>query len=80
MKGINQCKNHLLGENIRKIRLEKHIRNTDVATQLQVQRIEISATAYSKMEMRINNPNVDVLIALTKILECDFNAFFENNK
>ncbi len=80
MKGINQCKNHLLGENIRKIRLEKHIRNTDVATQLQVQRIEISATAYSKMEMRINNPSVDVLIALTKILECDFNAFFENNK
>lgn len=80
MKGINQCKNHLLGENIRKISLEKHIRNTDVATQLQVQRIEISAAAYSKMEMRINNPSVDVLIALTKILECDFNAFFENNK
>ncbi len=80
MERINQCKNHLLGENIRKRRLEKHIRNKDVVTQLQLQGIEISAATYSKMEMGINNPSVDVLIALTKILECDFNAFFENNK
>jgi hypothetical protein len=31
------------------------------------------------MELGINNPTVDVLIALTEILDCDFNAFFEQD-
>ena len=32
----------------------------------------------SKVENGYNNPSVDLLIALTDILECDFNSFFEH--
>lgn len=76
MERINQHKNCLVGSNIRRIRQEKHLRNKDVVTQLQLQGVEISSATYSKVESGINNPSVDMLIALTEIFECDFNAFF----
>ena len=76
MDRVNQRTNHLLGENIRKLRLKKNIRNKDMVTQLQLHGIEISAGTYSKVELGLNNPSVDLLIALTDILDCDFNAFF----
>ena len=74
MDRVNQRTNHLLGENIRKLRLEKGIRNKDIVAQLQVHGVEISTGTYSKIELGINNPSVDLLIALTEILDCDFNA------
>ncbi len=77
MDRVNQRTNHLLGENIRKLRLEKGIRNKDIVAQLQVHGVEVSTGTYSKIELGINNPSVDLLIALTKILDCDFNAFFK---
>lgn len=77
MDRVNQRTNHLLGENIRKLRLEKGIRNKDIVAQLQVYGVEISTGTYSKIELGINNPSVDLLIALTEILDCDFNAFFK---
>ena len=76
MDRVNQRTN-LLGENIRKLRLEKGIRNKDIVAQLQVHGVEVSTGTYSKIELGINNPSVDLLIALTKILDCDFNAFFK---
>lgn len=80
MDRVNQRTNHLLGENIRKLRLEKNIRNKDMVTQLQLHGIEISTGTYSKVELGLNNPSVDLLIALTDILDCDFNAFFKIEK
>lgn len=80
MDRVNQRTNHLLGENIRKLRLEKNIRNKDMVTQLQLHGIEISTGTYSKVELGLNNPSVDLLIALTDILDCDFNAFFNMDK
>ena len=77
MDRVNQRTNHLLGENIRKLRLEKGIRNKDIVAQLQVHGVEVSTGTYSKIELGINNPSVDLLIALTEILDCDFNAFFK---
>lgn len=77
MDRVNQRENHLLGSNIRRIREEKGLRNRDVLAQLQLRGIDIARSTYSKMELGINNPTVDVLIALTEILDCDFNAFFE---
>ena len=77
MDRVNQRTNHLLGENIRKLRLEKGIRNKDIVAQLQVHGGEVSTGTYSKIELGINNPSVDLLIALTEILDCDFNAFFK---
>lgn len=40
--------------------------------------MEISTGTYSKVEMGLNNPSVDLLIALTDILGSDFNTFFVN--
>ena len=79
MERINQHKNPLVGTNIKRIRLEKKLRNKDVVTKLQLLGVEISTGTYSKVELGLNNPSVDLLIALTKIFECDFNAFFVNS-
>lgn len=77
MERVNQRTNHLLGTNIRKLRIQKGLRNRDIVAQLQLRGVEISTGTYSKVEMGLNNPSVDLLIALTNILGCDFNAFFE---
>lgn len=77
MERVNQRDNHLLGSNIRRLREAKGLRNRDVLIQLQLRGINIARSTYSKMELGINNPTVDVLVALTEILECDFNALFE---
>ncbi|MBO5031670.1 MAG: helix-turn-helix transcriptional regulator [Lachnospiraceae bacterium] len=79
MERVNQRENHLLGSNIRKLREAKGLRNRDVLAQLQLRGIDIARSTYSKMELGINNPTVDVLIALTEILDCDFNALFQQN-
>ncbi len=77
MERINQRTNHLIGTNIRNLRLKKGLRNKDIVTQLQLQGIDISTGTYSKIETGLNNPGVDLLIALTDILSCDYNAFFQ---
>ena len=79
MERINQHKNPLVGTNIKRLRLEKKLRNKDVVTKLQLLGVEISTGTYSKVELGLNNPSVDLLIALTKIFECVFNAFFINS-
>ena len=78
MERVNQRTNHLLGTNIRKLRIENNLRNKDVVAQLQLRNVEISTGTYSKVELGFNNPSVDMLIALTDIFHCDFNAFFQN--
>ena len=80
MDRINQRTNHLLGRNIKRLRLECGLRNRDIVAQLQVHGVDISTGTYSKIEMGLNNPSVDLLIALTQILNCDFNAFFLNTQ
>ena len=79
MERVNQRINHLLGTNIKKLRIENKLRNKDVVTQLQLRNVEISTGTYSKVEMGLNNPSVDMLIALTDIFHCDFNAFFQQD-
>ena len=80
MERVNQRTNHLLGTNIKKLRIQKGLRNRDIVAQLQLRGVGISTGTYSKVEMGLNNPSVDLLIALTDILGCDFNAFFEREK
>lgn len=76
MERINQRTNHLIGTNLKNLRLKKGLRNKDIITQLQLRGIDISTGTYSKVETGLNNPSVDLLIALTDILSCDYNAFF----
>ena len=79
MERVNQRTNHLLGTNIKKLRIKNNLRNKDVVIQLQLRNIETSTGTYSKIEMGLNNPSVDMLIALTDIFHCDFNAFFHQD-
>ena len=64
MDRVNQRENHLLGENIKRLRLEHNLRNCDVLAQLQLRGVDIARSTYSKIEMGLNNPTVDLLIAL----------------
>lgn len=48
-----------------------------MVAQLQLRGVEITSSTYSKVELGLNNPSVDLLIALTDILGCDFNDFFK---
>ena len=77
MDRVNQRTNHLLGSNIKRLREYNKLRNIDVITQLQLRGVSISSSTYSKVEMGLNNPSVDMLIALTDIFNCDFNEFFK---
>lgn len=73
---INQHKNSLVGKNIKRLRFENKMKTIEVITQLQLRGISINIGTYSKIENGRNNPTVDLLIALTEIFSCDFNAFF----
>lgn len=77
MDRVNQRTNHLLGENIKRLRIEQGLRNRDIVAKLQIKGVEITASTYSKVEMGLNNPSVNLLIALTEIYKCDFNEFFK---
>jgi transcriptional regulator with XRE-family HTH domain len=48
----------------------------DVVAKLQLAGVEISTSTLSKIERGYSNPTVRMLIALTEIFHCDFNAFF----
>ncbi|MDE6220844.1 MAG: helix-turn-helix domain-containing protein [Lachnospiraceae bacterium] len=74
---INQSRNPLVGSNIRKLRKERNLKAVDVIAKLQLQGVPITTGTFSKVENGYNNPSVDLLIALTQIFKCDFNAFFE---
>lgn len=73
---INQRTNHLVGTNIKKLRLQHNLRNADIVAKLQLEGFPITSGTYCKIENGTNNPSVDLLLALTHILDCDFNAFF----
>lgn len=77
MDRVNQRENHLLGENIKRLRLEHTLRNCDVLAQLQLRGVDIARSTYSKIEMGLNNPTVDLLIALADFYQVSFDEFFK---
>jgi len=76
MERVNQRTNNLLGKNIKRLRIEKGLRNKEMVAQLGTRGVEVSTGTYSKVEIGLNNPSVDMLIALTDIFRCDFNELF----
>lgn len=74
---INQNKTPIIGKNIKRMRDEAFMRNVELVTKLQLQGIWISTSTLSKIERGYTNPTVEMLIALTDIFKCDFNAFFQ---
>lgn len=75
---VNQHKNPIVGKNIRRLRKEKKLKSIDVIAKLQLKGLNVNVGTFSKVENGYNNPSVDLLIALTDILGCDFNAFFKH--
>lgn len=77
MDRVNQRENHLLGENIKRLRIEHNLRNCDVLAQLQLRGVDIARSTYSKIELGVNNPTVDLLIALADFYQVSFDEFFK---
>ncbi len=77
MERINQRENHLLAHNIKRLRTEHDMRNCDVLTQLQLRGVDIARSTYAKVEMGLNNPSVDLIIALADIYQISFDEFFK---
>ena len=73
---LNQRQNHILGKNIKRLRVEQGLRNSDVVCQLQLRGIGISSSTYSKVESGKNNPTVDMIMALAQIYQCEYEEFF----
>jgi transcriptional regulator with XRE-family HTH domain len=66
-----------LGSNIRTLRLKAGLTQEQLVTRLQLQGIEISRSSYSQIECGTYSIRVSELIALAKIFQVDYNAFFE---
>ena len=66
-----------IGKNIKALRIKNDIKQTDIIARLQLEGVKISVYSYSKIESGKQNPTVSLLVALTDIFECDFNAFFK---
>lgn len=77
MDRINQRKNNLLGKNIKRLRIMQNMRNSDVLAQLQLRGIDMARSTYSKVEMGLNNPSVDMIIALADIFQVSYDEFFK---
>lgn len=75
---INQHLNPIVGSNIRRLRKEKGMKAVEVIAKLQLVEVNVTTGIFSKIENGRNNPTVDMLIALTDILGCDFNDFFRH--
>lgn len=66
-----------IGKNIKKIRKERGLKQTDVVAKLQLLGIEISVYSYSKIENGKQDPTVSLLVGLTEVFGCDFNGLFK---
>lgn len=73
---INQHLNPIIGSNIRRLRLERDMKATEVIAKLQLQNVNVTTGIFSKVENGRNNPTVDMLIALKDIFNVEYGEFF----
>ena len=66
-----------MGDNLRKLRLEKKISQEKLCAELQRRGCDIGRTTYAKYESGELNIRARVLIELRKIYKCSYDAFFE---
>lgn len=66
-----------MGDNLRKLRLEKRISQEKLCAELQRRGCDIGRTTYAKYESGELNIRASVLIELRKIYGCSYDAFFE---
>ena len=66
-----------MGENLRKLRIDKGISQEKLCAELQRRGCDIGRTTYAKYEAGELNIRVSVIIELRKIYNCTFDDFFE---
>lgn len=66
-----------MGDNLRKLRLEKKISQEKLCAELQRRGCDIGRTTYAKYESGELNIRASVLIELRMIYGCNYDAFFE---
>lgn len=78
MDRIKQTRNPIIGKNIERLCKEQNLRHIDVIAKLNVMGVDYVTTGiFSKIIHGLNNPSVEMLMALTEILHCDYNEFFK---
>lgn len=66
-----------LGQNIRRMRLNAHMTQEEVAAQLQLAGCDISRSVYAQIECGAYNIRISELVVLKRLFNVDYNAFFE---
>lgn len=66
-----------MGDNLRKLRNEKGLSQEKLCAELQRYGCDIGRSTYEKYECGELNIRISVLIKLTKIYNCSYDAFFE---
>ena len=66
-----------IGHNIGALRRAVGLTQDQTVAKMQLMGVEISKSTYAKLETNRMNIKVSELVALQKIFETDFNAFFE---
>lgn len=65
-----------IGQNLRKYRLIKNLTQEQVSVQLQLRGFNVSRSTYSAIENGRYSIRVSELVALSEILQVDYNALF----
>ena len=66
-----------MGDNLRRLRLEKDISQEKLCAELQRRGCDIGRTTYAKYEAGELNIRASVIIELRKIYNCTYDEFFE---
>lgn len=76
-KIIQTRRKNIIGTNIKRVRKENGLKAVDVITQLELKGVAISASSYSKIEKGLNNPTIDFMLAIVKVLNCSYDDIFK---
>ncbi len=68
--------NASIGKNLKKYRLRRNLTQEQVAAQLQIKGFNVSRSTYSAIENGRYSIRVSELVALSEILQVDYNALF----
>lgn len=65
-----------IGENIKSLREEQGLKQTEVVRQLQLLGVDISVYSYNRIEKGTQNSTVSFLLGICEILGCNMDKIF----
>lgn len=69
---------NIIGSNIRRIRLEKGIGQTELVKQLQLMNVDITRETLVKIESGKQHVKLEQLVGIRNVLEYDYSEIFKN--